>query len=113
MATISITMRGTASGRRYDVRYRLGGRTYPAVRAGTFKTENQVKARRDLVAGEIAHGPNPADLLAALPNAIDQPFVSLETWGEAVPRLPHRRRRLGSRPLPLRSRASSRARASR
>ena len=81
MATISISTRKTASGRRYDVRYRLGGRAYPVVRAGTFKTEREARARRDLVAGAIAHGENPALLLVQLVNAVDD-FVSFETWGE-------------------------------
>ena len=81
MATIMITTRSTASGKRYDVRYRLGGRAYPIVRAGSFKTEREAKARRDLVAGEIAHGRNPLDLLAALVVDTGQ-FVTLEAWGE-------------------------------
>jgi integrase len=80
MATIMITTRTTATGRRYDVRYRLGGRAYPIVRAGTFKTEREAKARKALVAGEIAHGRNPQDLLARL--VPETTFVSFETWGE-------------------------------
>lgn len=81
MATITISTRKTSSGKRYDVRYRLGGRAYPIVRAGTFKTEREAKARRDLVAGEIAYGRNPAELLAQLSSAVDY-LVSFETWGE-------------------------------
>jgi len=81
MATISINTRTTAAGKRYDVRYRLGGRMYPIVRAGTFKTEREAKARRDLVAGEIARGGNPADLLAQLCTAVHT-FQTFETWGE-------------------------------
>lgn len=80
MATVTITTRRTRSGRRYDVRFRLGGRAYPVVRAGTFKTEREAKARRDLVAGEIAHGRNPADLLERL--APVQTFDTFETWAE-------------------------------
>ena len=82
MATITISTRKTASGKRYDVRYRLGGRAYPVVRAGTFKTEREAKARRDLVAGEIAHGRNPAELLAHGVSTAAAAFVSIETWGE-------------------------------
>ena len=78
-----ITTRSTASGKRYDVRYRLGGRAYPIVRAGSFKTEREAKARRDLVAGEIAHGRNPLELLAALVVDTGQ-FVTLEAWGERL-----------------------------
>lgn len=81
MATITITTRKTATGKRYDVRYRLGGRAYPVVRAGTFKTEREAKGRRDLVAGEIAHGRNPADVLEQLADAVGN-LVSFETWAE-------------------------------
>lgn len=81
MATVTISTRKTASGRRYDVRYRLGGRTYPVVRAGTFKTEREAKARRDLVAGEIAHGRNPAELLAQVANGVGT-FETFSTWSE-------------------------------
>jgi integrase len=80
MATIIISRRETRSGRRYDVRYRLGGRAYPVVRAGTFKTEREAKARRDLVAGEIAHGRSPADLLARLAPTMST-FITFEAWG--------------------------------
>lgn len=80
MATISIHTRRTASGRRYDVLYRLGGRAYPLVRAGTFKTEREAKARRDLVAGEIARGGNPADVLALA--STPARFETFESWGK-------------------------------
>ena len=81
MATITISTRKTASGKRYVVRYRLGGRMYPIVRAGTFKTEREAKARRDLVAGEIAHGRNPADLLVTL-TTVQAPAISFVSWGD-------------------------------
>ncbi len=82
MPSASITTRVTRKGeRRYDVRYRLGGRAYPVVRAGTFKTEKDAKARRALVAGEIAHGRNPADLLAALAT-VKLTAVSFGAWGD-------------------------------
>jgi integrase len=76
-----ITRRATSSGRRYDVRYRLGGRAYPIVRAGTFKSVREAKLRRDLVAGEIARGRNPAELLAELAT-IAEPVRTFEAWGE-------------------------------
>ena len=82
MATIVISKRKTTRGEtRYDVRYRLGGRAYPVLRAGTFKAEREAKLRRDLVAGEIAHGRNPAELLERL-SPLSEAFVSFETWGE-------------------------------
>ena len=82
MATITISKRKTACGKRYDVRYRLGGRSYPVVRAGTFKTEREAKARHALVSGEIAHGRNPAELLDALARDTTAPTMSLSTWVE-------------------------------
>jgi integrase len=59
----TITTRQTKTGPRYVVRYRLGGRSYPLVHGGAFRTLKEARARRDLVAGEIANGRNPADLL--------------------------------------------------
>jgi integrase len=69
MSSLTITTRGAKDGPRYVVRYRLGGRTYPIVHAGSFKTLKEAKARRDLVAGELAGGRNPADALRALRDA--------------------------------------------
>jgi integrase len=66
MASLTITTRHTASGPRYVVRYRLGGRAYPIVHAGSFKTLRHAKARRDAVAAELSAGRNPALLLNAL-----------------------------------------------
>ena len=66
MATIVITTRRTKSGPSYVVRYRLGGRAYPIVHGGSFRTLKEAKARRDLIGGLIATGQNPADLLRAL-----------------------------------------------
>jgi integrase len=65
MASLAITTRQTASGLRYVVRYRLGGRAYPIVHGGSFKTLREARARRDLVAGELAAGRNPALVLRA------------------------------------------------
>jgi hypothetical protein len=66
MASVSIRRRETASGPRFQVRYRLGGRAYPIVHAGSFPTLKEARARRDLIGGEIANGRNPADLLRAM-----------------------------------------------
>jgi integrase len=66
MASASITVRRTGSGRRYVVRFRLGGRSYPVAHGGSFKTLREARARRDLVAGELAAGRNPRDLLRRL-----------------------------------------------
>lgn len=48
------------------MRYRLGGRAWPLLSGGTFSSLKDAKTRRDLVAGEIAAGRNPRDLLAAM-----------------------------------------------
>jgi hypothetical protein len=55
MASLMIVTRKTKGGdARYAVRYRLGGRAYPVVHAGSFKTLREAKARRDFVAGELS-----------------------------------------------------------
>jgi integrase len=69
VASAYITTRRTKSGARYVVRWRLGGAFFPLVHGGSFKTMKLAKLRRDLVAGEIAAGRNPADLLAAIKDA--------------------------------------------
>src|SRR5262249_4654256 len=67
MATVTITTRTTKrSGKRFVVRYRRGGRAYPVVHGGSFKTMKEAKVRRDLVAGELAAGRDPMRTLAAL-----------------------------------------------
>jgi len=79
MATVTITTRRRKNGPRYVVRYRLGGRAYPIVHAGAFKFLKEAKARRDLVAGELAAGRNPAEALRAL-SAAPTVVLSIETW---------------------------------
>lgn len=67
MASCCITTRTTAKGeRRYVVRYRLGGRAYPIEHGGAFPTMREARIRRDLLAGELASGRNPADVLHAI-----------------------------------------------
>jgi len=79
MPTLTITTRKTSSGPRYHVRFRLGGRAYPLVHAGSFRTLKEAKARRDLVAGEIASGRNPRKLLDAM-TAAPAPVLTLSCW---------------------------------
>jgi integrase len=62
MSSVSIRRRETS----FQVRFRRGGRAYPLVHAGSFKTLKEARLRRDLVAGELAAGRNPADALGAL-----------------------------------------------
>jgi integrase len=81
MASLTITTRLAGSGPRYVVRYRLGGRAYPIVHAGSFRTLKEAKTRRDLVAGELAAGRNPADALRAV---LEQPKRrTFAEWAEA------------------------------
>src|SRR4051794_41404310 len=79
MATIVVVTRKTKKGHRYQVRYRLGGRAYPLLHAGTFEYQKDAYKRRDLVAGEIAHGRNPADLIDQLqtPGTPSRTFATL------------------------------------
>jgi integrase len=80
VASAFITTRTTAAGsKRYVVRYRVGGYAFPIVHAGSFKTMKEAKVRRDLVAGEIAAGRNPADALAAMA-APPRPVIVVRTW---------------------------------
>src|SRR3954451_1893008 len=78
VASASITRRRTRSGTRYVVRYRLGGRAYPIQHGGSFDRERDAKTRRDLVAGELAAGRNPAVALQALVER--KQTLSLSTW---------------------------------
>jgi hypothetical protein len=81
MPSLTITTRQTRSGRRYVVRYRLGGRVYPVEHGGSFKTLREAKARRDLIGGELAAGRNPADALRAL---VEQPTRrNFRSWASA------------------------------
>jgi integrase len=81
MATAFIVKRSTASGHRFVVRYRLGGRAWPIQHGGSFQTMKEARARRDLIAGELAAGRNPADLLSAM---VHKPTArSFSEWAEA------------------------------
>jgi len=77
MSSSTITTRHASSGPRYVVRFRLGGRAYPLTHGGSFRTMKEARARRDLIAGELAAGRNPADVLRA---AVEQP--RFRTFGD-------------------------------
>ena len=67
MASLTITTRKTKRGeKRFIVRYRLGGRSWPVTHGGSFKTMKEAKARRDLIGGLLATGQNPALALEAM-----------------------------------------------
>src|SRR5512134_1216194 len=81
MASVSIRRRETKSGPRFHVRYRLGGRAYPLVHGGSFKTLKEARTRRDFIAGELAAGRNPSDALRAM---VERPPVrTFQQWAEA------------------------------
>jgi integrase len=83
MASVSITRRKTSAGTiRHVVRYRLGGRAYPIVHGGSFATQREARTRRDLIAGELAAGRNPAIALEQLKS----PQVTAETLRQLAPR---------------------------
>jgi integrase len=65
MASVSIRRRVTKRGPRFQVRYRLGGRAYPVQHGGSFTTMKEARLRRDVIAGELAAGRNPAETLRA------------------------------------------------
>lgn len=71
MSPAHIRKRETKDGeRRFDVRYRLGGRGYPVLHGGTFRTLTEARVRRDVISGELAAGRDPRLLLAALKHPV-------------------------------------------
>jgi integrase len=84
VSSVVITTRRRKSGPRYVVRYRLGGRAYPVIHAGSFPTLRAAKIRRDFIAGEIAAGRNPAGALGALVAlaAPVAPVATVNRWSE-------------------------------
>jgi integrase len=79
VASAFITTRTIGTGKRFVVRFRLGGRAYAIQHGGTFKTMKEARGRRDLIAGELAGGRNPMDLLREM---VEQPrqAIVLSTW---------------------------------
>jgi integrase len=82
MPSAFITRRSTKSGPRYVVRYRLGGRYWPIQHGGSFRKMKEATIRRDLIAGELAAGRNPAQLL----EQFGRPQARVETLRELAPR---------------------------
>jgi integrase len=83
VASASIIVRITKAGeRRFLVRYRVGGRAYPLQHGGSFRTMKEARARRDLVAGELAAGRNPRLLLDALGSTATTRVVTVTEWTE-------------------------------
>jgi integrase len=63
-----IRVRETKSGRRFVVRFRMGGRAYPLLHGGSFPKQQLAKERRDFILGELAAGRDPRLTLVALAN---------------------------------------------
>lgn len=67
MSPARIRTRRTQKGEpRYLVVYRMGGRGYPELTAGTFNTLKDARARRDFITSEIASGRDPRRALATI-----------------------------------------------
>jgi integrase len=79
MASAYIVTRSTSGGRRFAVRYRLGGRAWPIQHGGSFRTKKEAEARRVLIAAELALGRNPAEILRREPT---RPIRTISTWSE-------------------------------
>lgn len=65
MSPVYIKTRTAKSGKRYLVYWRRGGRAFKEFYGGSFKTMKEAKLRRDLIAGELAHGRDPNVILDA------------------------------------------------
>lgn len=79
MASAYIVSRKSKRGRRFAVRYRLGGRSWPIQHGGVFATFKEARARRDLIAGELAASRNPTEVLRLVPDA---PALTFTAWCE-------------------------------
>lgn len=77
-----ITVRAVTNGKRYVVRYRIGGRITKLLHAGSFKTMKDARVRRDFIAGELAAGRDPRESLRALADKTPPKLLSsfYETW---------------------------------
>ena len=87
MASSFIVTRETKSGaRRFVVRYRLGGRAWPVQHGGSFSTMREARACRDLIAGELAAGRNPAEAREVAHLAgHSRTSESLDTYSHVMP----------------------------
>jgi integrase len=66
--------------KRYDVRYRRGGRGFRVEHAGTFQNRRDANLRRDLVRGWLAAGKDPQSELRA--RETKQPERTFSQWAE-------------------------------
>ena len=91
MASLTIVTREAKDGPRYLVRFRLGGRAYPWVHAGSFRTQKggEGSDATSSAARSRPGGTRPSAHASCGPRDAQ---ASRSTRGRAVPRLPHRRR---------------------
>lgn len=81
MASVNIRTRDTAQGRRFDVRYRRGGRYTPTEHGGTFQTKREAEIRRRLIGEWLAAAKDPRLELARATITVGVPFrVAQEDW---------------------------------
>lgn len=66
MSPAWIRVRTVKSGKRYQVLYRRGGRSFKIETAGTFAIKREAETRRDLVGGWLAGGLDPREQLRLL-----------------------------------------------
>lgn len=76
-----ITVRTVKSGKRYVVRYRIGGSQSELIHAGSFKTQKDARKRRDFVISELASGRDPRTALREL--TVAPTIRTLAQWGRA------------------------------
>src|SRR5262245_8413432 len=81
MASVNITKRMTASGPRYDVRFRRGGADSPLERGGTFKTKREADLRSAFIGGLLATGQDPRPQLHVVAGVVEK-AKPLRQWGE-------------------------------
>lgn len=78
-----ITKRRTTTGKlRYVVRYRLGGRGFKLIHAGSFRSLEDARTRRQFVIGELAAGRDPRATLKAIADVAEP-----RTYAEQADRL--------------------------
>lgn len=88
MTGVHMKVRKTKGGaKKYLCYYRMGGRKFKDVYAGSFDTKAEYRIRRDLIAAELAAGREPAILLERLRNPPPPPLPEpglLHRWDEFI-----------------------------
>lgn len=82
MSGVYIRTYATGAGKRYQVRYRNGGRAHQLVHLGSFPTLKLAQARRDFAMLEIAQGRDPRATLTAQARTPEKPRTINDVWNE-------------------------------